>query len=123
MKAYSFDEFGLYQGKVECQLDKLESKLQGKEIYLLPARATKIEPPILAEDEQAKFDGSQWLKEKKPVKPIDTVDLPPTEEEIEHQKQIIESKDYLMSLNFEEIKQIEDLFEPFKKIIFLLCDQ
>lgn len=44
MLVYKFDEKGLFVGVDETELDPLESKLQGKEVYLLPPNATFDKP-------------------------------------------------------------------------------
>lgn len=45
MKAYSYNAAGQYIGEVACQIDPVQSKKTGQEVYLLPANATYIEPP------------------------------------------------------------------------------
>lgn len=59
MLVYKFDEKGLFVGIDETELDPLESKLQGKEIYLLPPSATFDAP-----EEKAGFasvwNGKKW---------------------------------------------------------------
>ena len=59
MLVYKFDEKGLFVGSEETELDPLESKIQGKEIYLLPPNATFSEP-----EEKYGFapvwDGEKW---------------------------------------------------------------
>ena len=45
MKAYSYDESTKkYKGEVDRQRDPLESKLAGKDVWLMPANATLVEP-------------------------------------------------------------------------------
>ncbi len=60
MKYYSYDNLNNYYiGEGEAQLDQLESKIQKKEIYLLPLSSTFIKP-TLVEGKIAKFDGAKW---------------------------------------------------------------
>lgn len=44
MLVYQYDERGIFVGAEETELDPLESKLQGKEVFLLPPNATFIAP-------------------------------------------------------------------------------
>ncbi len=59
MKVYKYDENKIYIGEEEALLDPLETKYQGKNIYLLPANAT-FEKPKLKENEVAVFEGGKW---------------------------------------------------------------
>lgn len=59
MLVYKFDEKGLFVGTDETELDPLESKLQGKEIYLLPPKAT-FDAPEEKEGFAPVWDGEKW---------------------------------------------------------------
>lgn len=59
MIVYKFDEKGLFVGTDETELDPLESKLQGKEIYLLPPNAT-FAAPEEKEGFAPVWDGEKW---------------------------------------------------------------
>lgn len=59
MLVYKFDEKGLFVGTDETDLDPLESKLQGKEIYLLPPNAT-FATPEEKEGFAPVWDGEKW---------------------------------------------------------------
>ena len=60
MQVYKYDEKTKeYLGTEQALIDQLESELQGKEIYLLPANAT-FEKPNLQEGFASVFDGTQW---------------------------------------------------------------
>lgn len=59
MKVYKYNENKIYIGEEEALLDPLETKYQGKNIYLLPANAT-FEKPKLKENEVAVFEGNKW---------------------------------------------------------------
>lgn len=60
MLVYKFDESGLFIGAEETELDPLESKLQGKEIYLLPSNAT-FDKPKEKDGFVSVWDGKKWL--------------------------------------------------------------
>lgn len=59
MLVYEFDEKGLFIGTDETELDPLESKLQGKEIYLLPPNAT-FDAPEMKEGFAPVWNGKKW---------------------------------------------------------------
>ena len=63
MLAYKYDtETKEYVGKITAQLDPLESKIQGKEIYLLPANSTFEKPPVTGDKEIVIFENNNWIK-------------------------------------------------------------
>ena len=60
MQVYKYDEQTKeYIGTEQALIDPLESELQGKTIYLLPANAT-FEKPNLQEAFASVFNGTQW---------------------------------------------------------------
>ena len=59
MIAYRYDSLGFYTGEVDCQINPLESKAQGKEVYILPANATE-KKPTLKEGYTPRWNGSKW---------------------------------------------------------------
>ena len=60
MQVYKYDEKTKeYIGTEQALINPLESELQGKEIYLLPANAT-FEKPNLQEGFASVFNGTQW---------------------------------------------------------------
>ena len=60
MQVYRYDEKTKeYIGEEQALIDPLETELQGKEIYLLPANAT-FEKPNLQEGFASVFNGTQW---------------------------------------------------------------
>lgn len=60
MQVYKYDEKTKeYIGAEQALINPLESELQDKEIYLLPANAT-FEKPNLQEGFASVFDGTQW---------------------------------------------------------------
>ena len=66
MIVYLYDFNGLPLGEYQCQLDKLESDLQEKEVYLIPANCTKTPPPQAQEGETVRFVDGKWTIEKAP---------------------------------------------------------
>lgn len=50
-----------YLGKDYARLNPVETKIQGKEVYLLPPYYTMIEPPELAEHKIAVFENDGWV--------------------------------------------------------------
>lgn len=66
MRVFSYDkETGLLKG--ETVADK--SPKDDKDVFLVPAFATAIEPPEVASNQRAKWDGSAWQVEQAPVEP------------------------------------------------------
>ena len=60
MQVYKYDEQSKeYIGSEQALIDPLESELQGKTIYLLPANAT-FEKPNLQDGFASVFNGTQW---------------------------------------------------------------
>ena len=70
MFAYAYNEEDKYYvGTQECQLDPLESKMAGHDIWLLPANCTWIEPLPDKEGFRNKWNGESWEYEEIPVDP------------------------------------------------------
>lgn len=81
MQAYSYDETTYYyKGEQTCQLDPLESKIQGKEIYLLPGNCTWKKPLKEKEGYKIKFNGTKWEYEKEEEKKEEKPYIPTQEE-------------------------------------------
>lgn len=59
MKVYTYNEEKVFEMELEARLDPLETKVQGKNVYLLPANAT-FEKPKLKENEVAVFESGKW---------------------------------------------------------------
>jgi hypothetical protein len=61
MKVYNFDRgTGEYFGSNDAALDPAETKLQEKDIFLLPANATFIEPPKDSKNKIQVFKDGKW---------------------------------------------------------------
>ena len=60
MKIYKYDpKTKEYKATENAMLDPMESKLQDKDVYLMPANATDIEPPV-KESYAAVWNGQGW---------------------------------------------------------------
>ena len=95
MQAYKYDSNGIYAGQINCQLDPRETKKAGKEIYLVPANSTTIEPPPEKSGYDIMWKGAAWAYEKIPVPPEPE---PPTLDEVKAAK-------------IDELKGIRDMKE------------
>ena len=75
MKLYHYDPITkVYAGETEARLDPLESKKQGKDIFLIPAYATPEAPVEPKQDELVIMDKGNWV----------CVPIPETPEELPH---------------------------------------
>lgn len=83
MISYRYNTEGLYIGTIPCQLDPRATKEAGKDIYLLPANSTLVEPPQAKEGYNIVWNGEAWeyVAIPKPPTPPE-----PTPEEIIEQK-------------------------------------
>lgn len=98
MKAYQYNETSKkFEMEVNCQIDPLESRAAGKEIYLLPANSTFKEPLPEKEGFDIVFNGSDWEYKEQPKPPG------PTPEE-EKQRRIAELKAQLAATDYKIIK-------------------
>ena len=86
MIAYKFNAKGVFVGVVVCQIDPLESQAQGKEVYLLPASCTFVQPPAIPSGSIAVWKGREWVIEAIPVPEPEPVPEPSEEERIEAAK-------------------------------------
>jgi hypothetical protein len=67
MKIYNYDKDFIFTIESEALLDPLETQLQQKDIFLIPAQATIIKPPIYNnEKEFIKFVNNTWQIIQKP---------------------------------------------------------
>ena len=66
MKAYTYDIFKHFDCEVDCQIDPIESKNQGKDIYLLPADSTFKTPLPEKDGFYVVFNGTDWEYQEKP---------------------------------------------------------
>ena len=96
---YRYDqEKKTFQQSEEMLKDPLESELQGKDIWLLPADCTLIEPPEAKEGFDIIFNGESWEykeqeKEKEP-EPYVPTEKEKTQQEIWDLKEKLSETDY-----------------------------
>lgn len=62
---YNFDDEGYFTDKSEANIDPLETKVQKKNIYLLPRNSTFIKTPEPQENKRIKWDkdNQKWIHE------------------------------------------------------------
>jgi len=61
MKIYHYKEDTKeFLREAEARLDPLETQQQGKNVFIIPAKATDKKPPIIGVNKQAVFNGSIW---------------------------------------------------------------
>lgn len=63
-KVYIYDYDGYFAGEDFPQIDPLESQKAGREILIMPANSTDIEPPEDKEGFRIKWGGSSWEYEE-----------------------------------------------------------
>jgi len=73
-KVYSYDHDGYYNGESIAHESPLE-----KDIYLMPANTTDVEPPVCDKNKLCKWTGENWLLENRQEEEIK---ISPTEEEL-----------------------------------------
>lgn len=66
-KAYLFDNVGYFVAEGIAQIDPLETKAAGREIFIMPANSTEIEPPHEKDGFKIKWNGSEWIYEEIPT--------------------------------------------------------
>lgn len=79
MIAYKYDSNKRYAGTVNCQLDPLETRAQGHDVWLLPGDSTWEEPLPEKEGYYVVWDGEDWQYEAIPEPPAPPE---PTEDEM-----------------------------------------
>jgi hypothetical protein len=63
MKIYHYHhETGEFLGCTDASLDPLESKVQGHDVFLIPAHAAEIAPPELQKGKARVFRNGEWLQ-------------------------------------------------------------
>lgn len=68
-KVFIYDYDGYFAGEDFPQIDPLESQKAGREILIMPANSTDIEPPEDKEGFRIKWGGSAWEYEKIQIEP------------------------------------------------------
>lgn len=102
-KAFRYDDNGYFEEAVNCQIDPLATKQLGKEVYLLPANSTFLEPLPEKSGFKVKFNGSAWEYEEIPPLPEPPE---PTPEELK-QQEIWDLKAKLAASDYAVIKIAE----------------
>ena len=71
MIAYAYNDDRQFIGTVSCQKDPVRSKKSGSDVYLIPANATSIQPPVYdAEKEIPVWNGTEWEIQELPITPV-----------------------------------------------------
>lgn len=87
MKAYLYDETTKeFTSEVNAQIDPLETKKKGENVYLLPANATFKEPMQAKEGFKIVFNGNGWEYQEIKVEEIPE-EKEPTNEDISQMRQ------------------------------------
>lgn len=64
-KAYLFDaDTSYFVGEGYAQIDPLETKAAGREIFIMPSNSTETEPPPEKDGFKRKWNGSEWIYEE-----------------------------------------------------------
>ena len=90
MKAYIYNDEGYFEREDVAQIDPLESKLQDKNIYIMPANSTTLEPLDPKEGFRVKWDGKKWIYEEEPQEE----EYIPTEDDLKADKRA--ERDYFL---------------------------
>lgn len=96
MLAYRYDSNKIYIGTVECQLDPLETKYVGHDVYLLPADSTFEQPPEEKQGYNIVWNGNAWEYEEIPMPPE------PTEEEKKESVRLVRNA-YLSDTDYTQL--------------------
>lgn len=80
---YRYNENKEYIGSEEMFKDPLESELQKKDIWLLPADCTLIEPPEVKEGFLIVWNGEAWEYKEQEKEPEPYIPPEPTDEELQ----------------------------------------
>jgi len=99
MIAYRYDDNGIFIAEMQCQIDPLETKKAGKDIFLIPANCTLIQPLESKEGFNVVWDGNKWEYAEIPQKQ-EIIERELTLEEVKQQK-IMELK------NTRDMKEID----------------
>lgn len=109
MKAYAIDDSGVFIGKVDRQLDPVESKNKKKDVYLMPAGAIDVRPPNIPAGKQARWSGFDWIIEDKPTPPEKPKDPVETPEERDVREKVEAALARLKAADVNSAKTIADL--------------
>lgn len=93
---YRYNENKEYIGSEEMHKDPLESELQKKDIWLLPADCTLIEPPEAKEGFLIVWNGDAWEYKESEKEPKPYIPPEPTDEELQTRARQVRN-DYMES--------------------------
>lgn len=68
-RVYIYDNAGYFVSEDFPQIDPLESQKAGREVLIMPANSTEIEPPEDKEGFRIKWGGSEWEYEEIQTEP------------------------------------------------------
>ena len=108
MKAYKYDSLGFYAGECECQLNPLETKAQGKEVYILPANATCTKPTT-KKGYTPRWNGEKWEQyadDKKVYGYTDNADGTINYYGVEHTEEELAAKNKGVDLSFADSEPV-----------------
>ena len=105
-KVYLYDYDGYFAGEGFPQIDPLESQKAGREILIMPANATEIEPPEDKEGFRIKWDGSSWEYEEIQTEPEPEPEPEPTAEDLKNIR-IAELQNYLNATDWYAVRFAE----------------
>ena len=103
-RAYLFDNAGYFAGEGIVQIDPLETKAAGREIFIMPANSTEIEPLPEKDGFKIKWNEDHWEYEEIPDESVP--EHAPTEEELKQQR-LFELKGKLYQTDYKALKYAE----------------
>ena len=102
-KAYMFDaDTSYFVGEGYAQIDPLETKAAGREIFIMPANSTEIEPPPEKDGFKIKWNGSEWIYEELPTEKEEK------REKTKEEKEITARNERNFKLTFSDWTQLDD---------------
>lgn len=115
---YRYNENKEYIGSEEMYKDPLESELQKKDIWLLPADCTLIKPPEAKEGFLIVWNGDAW-EYKEQEKPKEEEPYVPTEDELKAQvrsvrNQYLEQTDKVMLVDYPVTDEERELYKQYR---------
>ena len=113
---YRYNENKEYIGSEEMHKDPLESELQKKDIWLLPADCTLIEPPEAKEGFLIVWNGDAWECKELEKEPKPYV---PTDDELKAQvrsvrNQYLEQTDKVMLVDYPISDEERELYKQYR---------
>ncbi len=117
--AYHYDDKGYYIGEMERQIDPLESKLAGKDIYLIPGDSTLTKPLKEKEGFKIKWnkETSEWeyeeVEKEKEIEEYVPTEAEKIQSEIAEKKCLLSQSDY-KAIKFAEGWISEEEYAPIK---------